>query len=138
MKPNVENRQEFRFAFSLRALLLVVTLFAGGLGIRAWSVWSRTLVISGDEITARQSFELRTPLLLEPTSIILTVKGQIDGEAHLEIMDGMTAEGFVRVGPGKVDEVQRSDFYSTSGRIQYEPASVEKGRLAITYSFGHF
>lgn len=136
--PSTHHHWTMPFAFRIRTLFFVMTIAALMLGTFVWVNRWRSLVISDDDLTKPQRYELATRFGAS-TSVSLRVSGHIGGRAVLEMSDDSLPTSTMTIGPGDVSiAMDRLDHYSRFAVITYTPENVKGGRLQIRYRFGYF
>jgi hypothetical protein len=75
-----------------------------------------------ENVTQNQTLNFSTDSERVVTKII-TVIGEVDGEFTLDGLDSL--------GPGKINQTFRSDWYDNQIEIKYEPEGVTEGYLKV-------
>ncbi len=119
--------------YSLKQLLLALSVVVLLLGAALWySPWPR-FVIQGSELARKQTLQLTTTREDDDVNgLTIRVEGELDGTATLILPWDNTQ---LVVGPGKISQYQPHDFYHANAVVQYLPGTAKRGQIVIEYDF---
>jgi hypothetical protein len=119
--------------FSLRQLLVSLTLVSLVLGVCLWYLrWPQVEVLP-PEIARKKRLVLTTRNEANDVfGLNLRIKGHLNGSAALILpWDSQR----LSIGPGNFSRHVSHDFYDNRAVIQYLPGTASKGSLVVEYRF---
>jgi hypothetical protein len=119
--------------YSLRHLLVGVTVLSLLVGATIWyNQWPK-VIIQGSDLAKEQIVELTTNRESKDVlGLTIRVSGKLDGTATLILPWDDTQ---LVLGPGIISEYRPHDFYDAEANVRYLPGTAKRGRVVLKYDF---